>query len=380
MGKFPPEDYERVGFDYGGYLEPEVTTNDEYPDYLKQEAKETIDAVRALQGFKTATFAFITDPHYTINFKLSHQIRFRRLMNTYKDIESATACDFLAIGGDIATNGSKQYMCDCITALRQELGGVRYFPVNGNHDGNDIWDIACVYQKPAINHLLPEERYNLFFNHAHREGAVFNQKAPGLYYYVDNKFLKLRYIFLDCCDVPFEHNEDGSLKYMPQGFYSYSQAQLDWLAEEALCFDEDGWTVVVFQHVPTKVNYKTGERYDRVHNLHDILLARRENAKCNAVYNEGELHTEVNTDFSTYKKCDIAAVFVGHIHTDSELVEDGIHYISTANSVMYMSDPNIKRADGDKTELLMDVITINTDKRTVNLTRVGAGEDRSFNY
>ena len=47
---------------------------------------------------------------------------------------------------------------------------------------------------------------------------------------------------------------------------------------------------------------------------------------------------------------------------------------------MYMSDPNIKRADGDKTELLMDVITINTDKRTVNLTRVGAGEDRSFNY
>ena len=71
IGKFPPEDYERVGFDYGGYLEPEVTTNDEYPDYLKQEAKETIDAVRALQGFKTATFAYITDPHYTINFKLS---------------------------------------------------------------------------------------------------------------------------------------------------------------------------------------------------------------------------------------------------------------------------------------------------------------------
>lgn len=106
----------------------------------------------------------------------------------------------------------------------------------------------------------------------------------------------------------------------------------------------------------------------------------RKNGKCNAVYDEGELHTEITTDFSDYKKCDIAAVFVGHIHTDAEIVEDGIHYISTANSVMYMSDPNIVRNDGDKTELLMDVITINTEKRTVNLTRVGAGEDRSFNY
>ena len=47
---------------------------------------------------------------------------------------------------------------------------------------------------------------------------------------------------------------------------------------------------------------------------------------------------------------------------------------------MYKSDKTIERNDGDKTELLMDIITIDTKKRTVTLTRVGSGEDRSYTY
>ena len=61
-------------------------------------------------------------------------------------------------------------------------------------------------------------------------------------------------------------------------------------------------------------------------------------------------------------------------------LKDNLNYTSTANSVMYKSDKTIERNDGDKTELLMDIIMVDAKNRTVNLTRVGSGEDRSYNY
>ena len=39
MGKFTPEEYKKIGFDFDGYLEPKVTSDSEYPDYLKEDFK-----------------------------------------------------------------------------------------------------------------------------------------------------------------------------------------------------------------------------------------------------------------------------------------------------------------------------------------------------
>lgn len=38
------------------------------------------------------------------------------------------------------------------------------------------------------------------------------------------------------------------------------------------------------------------------------------------------------------------------------------------------------RAGGDKSEVLFDIVTVDKGKRTVYLTRVGAGEDREVKY
>ena len=381
MGKFPVEEYKKTGFDFGGYLEPEVTSDSEYPDYLQQEAKDTINKLLSLENGHTVSIGFMTDLHYAVNFKIQHQIRLRRLLNTYKDISENAKCSFLAIGGDVATNGSKQYVSECMTSLRNEFKakGIKFFPVTGNHDTNDIWDNVCVYERPAINHLLPKERYSLFFDHIENEGAVIGSR-DRLYYYVDNQKVKLRYIFLNCCDVPFEFKENGALKYAAQDDYFYSKEQLDWLTNEALSFSEDGWTVVIIQHVPIMIDFVRNENLNRVFVLHEILKARKDNAKCHYENNDKELLTEVFADLSQYKKCYIAGMFFGHIHKDRMYLKDGIHYTSTANSVMYKSDKTIERNDGDKTELLMDIITVDTKNRTVNLTRVGSGEDRSYNY
>lgn len=47
----------------------------------------------------------------------------------------------------------------------------------------------------------------------------------------------------------------------------------------------------------------------------------------------------------------------------------------------YVGDKNKEpRRDGDKTELLYDIVTIDKKKRRIFITRVGAGKDREISY
>lgn len=376
------EMYIKYGMDYEGYIEPEITSDNTYPEYIAEEVKATVEAVQEKQGFNTASFGFVTDVHYATEFKFTHLIRLRRTLNAYKRIAEEAHTDFLVTGGDMVTNGTKEYVSRCFRALRHELAGIKYMPVNGNHDDNCIWDRACVVEDKAVNHLMPEERYTLFFNHVPQNGGVFNRESRGLYYYADNKDVKVRYIFLDTGDVPYTYDEKGSLVYFPHNFYGYSAEQLNWLINDALRFDEDGWAVMLFQHVPPVImTADTRENLSRISVLHEILKCRNTNTDLHLKCGEGDFYRELDADFSGYAECDIVGVMCGHIHCDDEKKIDGIQYISTANSVMYVKESNpLSRFDGTKNELLFDIATIDRDKRTLSLTRVGAGEDRSFKY
>lgn len=382
MGIRTKELYIANGMDYDGYLEPEITSDEIYPDYIAAEVSDTVEQLQSIQGYNTATFGFITDMHYAAKFKYTHLIRLRRTLNAYKKISETAQSDFLVMGGDHITNGSKSYVSDCFRALRSELSGIRYMPVNGNHDDNCIWDPVCIKEQRAINHLLPEERYTLFYNHAPQNGAVFNRQNRGLYYYADNKDMRVRYIFLDTGDVPYKYDENGALVYFTHNFYAFSQAQLDWLVNEALSFEEDGWTVMVFQHVPPmNMSFETREDLSRISVIHDILKSRNNGTDLHINCGTGDFCIKLNAEFSKYKSCDIAAVMCGHIHCDDEKKIDGIQYISTANSVMYVREKNpLNRFDGTKNELLFDMATINKKERTLSLIRVGAGADRKFSY
>ena len=41
---------------------------------------------------------------------------------------------------------------------------------------------------------------------------------------------------------------------------------------------------------------------------------------------------------------------------------------------------NTHRVDGNKTEILFDIVTIDRDNKTIYLNRVGYGEDRVVKY
>ena len=96
-------------------------------------------------------------------------------------------------------------------------------------------------------------------------------------------------------------------------------------------------------------------------------------------YFENEFECVVKAEFSKYKRADITACFGGHYHADFEQYsKTSVPFIYTGNVIMY--EYRVPRIDGDKSELLFDVVTIDKEKRTIFMTRIGAGEDRKIQY
>lgn len=377
-----PEYYLTCGYEDHGYISPELSSSDIYPEYIKQEVCESVKSIQSHQGYDTVTFAFMTDLHYALSY--NHEIRMKRTVNAYKEVAKRVHIDRLILGGDYTNEGCKEYKADCYRELRALFDGIDYFPVHGNHDDGTIWDQSYLKNEKCINHFDHEELYKLFYNHLPSKGAKMHEHS--LYYMIDDKNTKTRYICLDSGDIPYIFDDKGSLLYRGQHLFVMRNEQLNWLADKALRFDEEGWSVVFFIHSLALPSIKTedlGDIRNRMPVLNSLIGAYKKGKAFKADSDEKDLGYHVEVDFSNYVRGDVIGFFVGDYHTDMvEYDNVGIPYILTGNAVMY-STPNpayVPRYDGDKSELLFDVITVNKKKRSIFITRVGAGEDRYIQY
>lgn len=375
---FPKEHYRKTGYEDVGYECPPLSSGEEYPDYIAREVEEKCAQIFLSQGFETLSFGVMADIHLANNE--NHLLRWKRTVNAYREAEKRTGVDRLILAGDLTNEGKKEYKAECYRLLRRELSGIEYFPVNGNHDDGTIWDKYYIEkEREWENHLTQEERYNLLYNHLERLGARFDEKGKGLYYYLDDNAKKVRFIFLDAEDVPLDKKDaDGKLIFEGQHDYAYSQKQIDWLTGEALRFTEDGWGVIIATHImPIDSEWDAGPR-KRILFLHDLLVAYKNGEKYAYTSDEKYLEIDINVDFSKVKRAEIIATIAGHDHTDMVVKKEGLVYIETANCVMYKANPN--RIDGDKSELLFDIFTVNRAQRKIYITRIGYGENRIVDY
>ena len=74
-----------------------------------------------------------------------------------------------------------------------------------------------------------------------------NRRIPSIIL-VDDRERKIRYIFLDTGDIPYNVDENGKLKHEGQHDFAFSQKQTDWLMNHALYFEEDGWNLILSAH------------------------------------------------------------------------------------------------------------------------------------
>lgn len=376
-----PEFYRECGFEDIGYMPYPLSSEEEYPDYIKEEVLKSVDEIQAHQGKNTVTFAFITDIHYALNH--NHTVRFKRTMRAYREIAKRAQVDMLILGGDYTNEGCREYKTKCFRELRALIDREKYFPVNGNHDDGSIWDKAYILADKATNHLTHKELYRLFYNHLPQLGAKTDETDGALYYLYDDEAKKTRYIFLDCCDVPYVFDENGGLKYHAQWLFAMSQAQLDWLTGTALKFDEEGWNIVFSTHSLLREGDigNPPEIAENMELLRRIVLAYNEGANISESFGSGDFERHVKADFSEYTRGEIVGFFVGDYHLDAVDRYGTMPLVLVGNAVMYdKADYYVKRHDGDKTELLFDVVTIDRDERKIYTVRVGAGENREIDY
>ena len=334
------------------------------PSFWQNAVDECITKIKALQvGKNCITFPFFSDNHQRNGYS--------GVLIAY--IMKECNIPYCFYGGDSISSGT---IADEATMIEQDKlfdNIMSYVPNEkmcravGNHDG--YW-----YDGTSKYYYGREQIYELFL----REESVSQSKHfgdDGTYYYVDDIASKTRFIIMNTNKQRVDNVATGE---------SIDSAQIDWLENKALSFDESGWAVVFIGHAPI------------TNNFHALIS--------NAQAVQTLITNYING--SSVNKADVVGWFSGHIHRDRFYKCDatGNDQTDAGNPVYDASNPstntlpfmtvtitsdatNISYDDSTKHSIAndgkshaIDFVTINKTTRTVNLTRLGIGEDRSYTY
>ena len=296
------------------------------PDYWQTYLEETgfpkLDANKLTVGNHGVSFVFITDQHTE-----------QKAGNLIHAVCRRVHGEMLVNGGDLINGSSdKAYQVGLIRGLMDAVPGETQYTIRGNHDGNMNYDNAS-----AVNRITDGEFYALTV--APYEHDVVSD--GNLYYYRDNTNQKIRFIFLDTGEP------DTAV---------ISDAQIEWMTSRITELSSD-WTVVIFAH----------QVYTSLNNI-DPSGTKISNALNSLT---GGAH--------------VACIVSGHTHKDQSYTTDGgvPIIITTALNAAQESTTQgtvLTRTWGTTTEFAIDVFFIDTQSKSVMVSRIGAGADRAFTY
>lgn len=334
-----------------------------FPAYWNDEVNDSISKIQALQaagGNSTTSVGFITDVHAGSREIYSAKM-LEKIMN---DCEIPYYFD----GGDVVRGAGLEKKANLIYYIDKERNAFanlhdRCMRVIGNHDPaySELGGTSYYEQNLTI-----EETYHEFFRPSAR-GTDLVWGDEGRYFYVDDQAHRIRYIGLDSTDTPYNVNK--------MRLFCFRQTQINWLANVALDVPDSTWSVVVCSHyAPT--TYDKNHSIVNSHIILDILKAFKNNTSYSVSGGNASYPVSVNVDY-TNKGGDVVCWMYGHVHADNIHVANEITVVSTEADVVDAED-NV--TTGTIQEHAFDVFTINKATRTVNITRTGLGEDRSFTY
>lgn len=334
----------------------EVTTV--IPEWWEDEVADTITKIKALQvGRHCITFPFFSDNHQRNGYS---GVLIKHVMDECHIPYCFFGGDGIANGyfGD-ETDAEMRAQDAAFDAATSAIPAWQFCRAIGNHEY--YWKVSS----SETYYYTSDQVYEVFM----RENTLAQSKEfgdSGTYYYVEDKASKVRFIVMDMNTL-----DDA--------------VQISWLQNVALHFDEAGWAVVLIGHQPVTEHYAT-------------------------VIEGAEAARTVLKDYingTSANKADIVGWWCGHIHRDrifegvaanpgyngstdtaTDMAEgDPIAETLPWKTVSIISDNTslgyggIKHAiDNSDQSHAIDFVTINKDARTVNITRLGFGDDRSFSY
>ncbi len=325
------------------------TVPEYYKEHIKSKAEQCNETLKSIKN--GALFGFFTDSHVAPS-RLT-------CVSLFKELGKTTPLDKVFFGGDIPWAFGEDQECLDDSIMFFELcenmkESVNLYYARGNHD-------IKTRHAPGTR-----EGYVMPYDELCKTIMGYNSKGTvgpdgTMYYYVDDKENKVRYIVLDTWFSPsLEEDALWGTKF------GMEKEEIKWLVNDALRIENggEGWDIVAFGHVSCIPEVQSYESFlDCIAEIFTDFKNKR-----NGKYG----------DF-TNEKSDFVAYICGHNHVDNDAVKDNTLFISTSSSAP-LQDDVWKRVVGTVDEELFDVFVIDKDNKKLKAIRVGAGKDREFNY
>lgn len=355
-----------------------INTIPSYYDSYLPTKEAAINALRPTSGDQ---FVFITDTHLAGynngNKKKSHAL--------IDHIMHHTMVRMVVNGGDILSPSPQKDIIDYTFNLRD---GVNYsqpdtladhFFVAGNHDLGANNNVAACLTPTQLARLA-----NLY-SPAY-QGVVYDPTNPFQYYY-DNTESKIRYIFL-CLGMDGASGLSGHTWW---DAYAKTAAQSAPFFIDALnSVPDNDYHVVVLNHIsgiplssPYNKTFADITSTGYINYMYKIFVAYQGKT----TWSQGSL----SADFTDANGVACCMIF-GHQHRDvtgvsSDILSSGVSiggtiplFVTTTDNAGGNFDSTVTRTADTTSEQAFDVYTINKTTRTINVTRIGGGSDRSATY
>lgn len=331
------------------------------PTYYEQHIANKCDIINELKPQNGVQFAFITDPHINAYTPTLHS----KALLTY--IAENTFIDSVVCGGDVV-NGFydnrptpaqfKTMLMNAVDYCRADYPIDSVF-VMGNHDSGVDYNSSGEESEP----LLTDKgmaRYTM--PNLHNKSNLMHDPNCELNFCYDDDLNKIHYIITT-----------ANLK----AYHAVSETYTDnyrWFCE-ALVACPSGYTTIVFNHVifSSVSSISVADFTEQLLNVCDAYNSRGKSA----------MYAGDKTTIFDFANCGgkVACWIGGHTHKDMTASStNGIPVIVTTTDNCGGEGGTISRNEGTYTEQAFDVFSIDTDKKTIKVTRIGGGSDRSFTY
>ena len=335
---------------------------DSYPSYYDENnyMLNKINNINNNAPLNGITFAFITDLHFESNALNS--------LGLLKYIRKHTPINIIISGGDYpiayGNEDNIKFAYDTVIKYAKELYP-DWFSIRGNHDftirtsasesTGYTWNDAIT--KNGIIKVCADWRYEV--------------PTPEVNFYNDTYN-----IFTNYCWVLTNEKEKIKIIYIAEfistninTYWGVTGTIINAYCNYAgqLLKDTDGYTVILVSHSPFTYSLDGGQ----YNNLIKVI---------EAFANKTSITQGAYTIDFTSSTGVLACAISGHSHKDQSILENGVLHINTTCDACFNNDPNVLRTRGTITEQAFDIFNIDTTNRTINITRIGGGNNRHFSY
>ncbi len=359
-------------------LSTAISTNEKYiiPDYWNETIanKETEIKNIVIEATKNdndvSLFFAIADPHYPANNNVSAALM--------KYLGDKCGIGLTVCLGDLITDSTVSHE----EGLQRLQSGIvnlksmseRMILTQGNHDTNV--QIADSNGQLIAERIIYDKEWVLHTSNKLLNLNNINFDDLGKAFYYDDVLQKIRFISIDAFESKKYTIKESVLTELSLG--TVTNRQIEWLKSVLLSVPK-GYSVITFSHYGLYTPYLYSENENKYVSL-----------KVGGIGNSDKVITAIN-DFKASGGVFIGH-FGGHLHNDFvskkgdlvsvQLLNDGTDWREAdyfGEGFEFVGDAPTKTA-GTTTECAFDTVVINRTTRHVDLIRVGAGENRSFDY